>query len=89
MSEPGYTFIPGTGWATRKTSGLPEYLTTLRTLVTEARPRARPATRRPVDRAKAESSSGSGVCGALAKSNVLETDAEMNGTKRIRDATTS
>src|SRR4030095_14304098 len=85
--EPGYTFVPGHGdvgdasdvWAFR------DYLVTLRALVAEARTQGKSGdalAQAVVPRLKERYSKWEFV-EPLAKGNVLQTEAELKGTKRI------
>jgi len=87
MNEPGYTFVPGHGDVgdAQDIAAFRDYLTTLRTLVTEARAQGRSgdALAQSIVQRLKEKFGRWEFAEPLAKSNVLETDAEMNGTKRI------
>ena len=87
MNEPGYTFVPGHGDVgdTRDIAAFRDYLTTLRTLVSEARTQGKTGdalAQSIVPKLKQKYGQWE-FAEPLAKINVLETDAEMNGTKRI------
>jgi len=86
MSEPGFTFIPGHGDVGNATdvAAFRDYLTTLRALVTDARAQGKTgdALAQWIVPQLKEKFGHWEFAEPLAKSNVLETDAEMSGTKR-------
>jgi cyclase len=87
MNEPGYTFVPGHGEVgnAQDIAAFRDYLTTLRTLVTDARAQGKSGdalTQSIVPKLKEKFGQWE-FAEPLAKNNVIETDAELNGTKRI------
>jgi glyoxylase-like metal-dependent hydrolase (beta-lactamase superfamily II) len=87
MNEPGYTFVPGHGdiGDAKDVAAFRDYLTTLRTLVTDARAQGKTGdalAESIVPRLKEKFGQWE-FAEPVAKNNVLETDAEMSGTKRI------
>jgi hypothetical protein len=87
MNEPGYTFVPGHGDVgdAQDVAAFRGYLTTLRMHVADARAQGKSgdALARSIVPKLKEKFGQWEFAEPLAKSNVLETDAEMNGTKRI------
>jgi len=87
MSEPGYTFVPGHGEPGNATDvvAFRGYLTTLRTLVAEARAQGKTgdALAQSIVPKLKEKYGRWEFAEPVAKNNVLETDAEMGGTKRV------
>jgi len=87
MNEPGYTFVPGHGdiGDVKDVAAFRNYLTTLRTLVSEARAQGKVGdalAESIVPRLKEKFGQWE-FAGPVARNNILETDAEMSGTKRI------
>jgi len=87
LNEPGYTFVPGHGEVgnAEDVAAFREYLTTLRTLVAEARTQGKAGdalAQSVVPRLKEKFGQWE-FAEPVAKTNVLETDAELNGTKRV------
>ena len=87
MNEPGYTFVPGHGDVgnAQDIAAFRDYLTTLRTLVIDARAQGKSGdalTQSIVPKLKEKFGQWE-FAEPLAKSNVIETDAELNGTKRV------
>jgi glyoxylase-like metal-dependent hydrolase (beta-lactamase superfamily II) len=87
MNEPGFTFVPGHGdiGDARDVTAFREYLTTLRDLVSEARRQGKTGdalTQSIVPTLKEKFGSWE-FSEPLARMNVQQTEAEMNGTKRI------
>ena len=87
MNERGYTFVPGHGAIgdAKDVAAFRDYLTTLRTLVSEARAQGKVGdalVESIVPRLKEKFGQWEFV-EPVAKNNVLETDAEMSGTKKI------
>jgi glyoxylase-like metal-dependent hydrolase (beta-lactamase superfamily II) len=87
MNEPGFTFVPGHGDVgdVRDVTAFRDYLTTLRGLVAEARTRGESGdalAQSNVPKLKEKFASWD-FAEPLAKMNVLQTDAEMDGTKRV------
>jgi glyoxylase-like metal-dependent hydrolase (beta-lactamase superfamily II) len=87
MNDPGYTFVPGHGdlGNVEDIAAFRDYLTTLRTLVIDARAQGKTGdvlTQSIVPRLKEQFGRWE-FAEPLAKSNVLETDAELSGTKRV------
>jgi glyoxylase-like metal-dependent hydrolase (beta-lactamase superfamily II) len=87
MSEPGYTFVPGHGAIgdAKDVAAFGDYLTTLRTLVSEARTQGKAGdalVQSIVPRLKEKFGQWE-FAEPVAKNNILETDAEMRGMKRI------
>jgi glyoxylase-like metal-dependent hydrolase (beta-lactamase superfamily II) len=86
MNEPGYTFVPGHGAIgdAKDVAAFRDYLTTLRTLVSEARTQGTTGdalVQSIVPRLKEKFGQWE-FAEPVAKNNILETDAEMSGTKR-------
>ncbi len=87
MNVPNYTFVPGHGDVGNANDvvAFREYLTTLRALITDARAQERRGealTQSVVPKLK-EKFGRWEFAEPLAKSNVLETEAELSGTKRV------
>jgi cyclase len=84
---PGYTFIPGHGEIgdARDVAAFREYLLTLRTLVTEARAQGKSGDvlAQTVLPSLKDKYGKWEFAEPLAKDNILQTEAELNGTKRI------
>jgi cyclase len=92
MNEPGYTFVPGHGDVGNvdDVAAFRDYLTTLRTLVAEARTQGKAGdalAQSIVPRLKEKFGQWE-FAEPVAKNNILETDAELNGTKRVPQPTT-
>jgi glyoxylase-like metal-dependent hydrolase (beta-lactamase superfamily II) len=87
MDEPGYTFVPGHGDVgnVQDIAAFRDYLMTLRTFVADARAqgKAGDALAQSIVPQLKEKFGQWEFAEPLAKMNVLETDAEMSGTKRI------
>jgi len=88
MNEPGYTFVPGHGdpGSATDVAAFREYLTTLRALVADARAQGKTgddALAQSIVPKLKEKFGQWEFAEPVAKSNVLETDAEMRGAKRI------
>ena len=87
MNEPGYTFVPGHGaiGAAKDVAAFRDYLTTLRTLVSEARTQGNAGdalVQSIVPRLKEKFGQWE-FAEPVAKNNILETDAERNNTKPV------
>ena len=83
MNEPGYTFVPGHGdiGDVKDVAAFRNYLTTLRTLVSEARAQGKAGdalAQSIVPRLKEKFGQWE-FAEPVAKNNILETDAEMSG----------
>lgn len=87
MNEPGYTFVPGHGDVgdVRDVAAFRDYLTTLRALVSDARAegKAGDALAQSIVPKLKEKFGNWEFVEPLAQMNVLQTDAEMAGTKRV------
>lgn len=87
MSEPGYTFVPGHGdmGNASDVTAFRNYLTTLRSLVTDARTRGKSGEEllQSVVPALKEKFGSWDFAEPLAQMNVQQTEAEMDGRKRV------
>jgi len=91
MNEPGYTFVPGHGDVgnAKDVAAFREYLTTLRALITDARAQGKTGDALAqwiVPKLKEKFGTWE-FSEPLAKMNVLQTDAEIGGTKRVPQPT--